>query len=62
LDGITLLIFANKQDLQDALSPEALSEEFNLKNVKNINWHIQGCNAKEGTGIKEGLDFIVDSL
>lgn len=39
-----------------------ITEKFNLSEVKNHNWQIQACSAKNGEGLKEGLDWLTDRL
>ena len=48
LMGASVLIFANKQDLQDALTVEELTEKLCLHTIKTHDWHIQSCCATTG--------------
>ena len=48
LMGASVLIFANKQDLQDALTVEELTEKLCLHTIKTHDWHIQSCCAITG--------------
>mmetsp|Transcript_20591 Transcript_20591/g.57912 ORF Transcript_20591/g.57912 Transcript_20591/m.57912 type:complete len:182 (-) Transcript_20591:275-820(-) len=59
LGGIPLLVFANKQDLLQATPADEISEALNLKGIKDRNWSIQACSAKEGTGLQDGMEWIV---
>ena len=43
-----VLIFANKQDLKDALTVEELTQKLQLHNIKSHDWHIQSCCAVSG--------------
>ena len=43
-----VLIFANKQDLKDALTVEELTQKLQLHNIKGHDWHIQSCCAVSG--------------
>jgi len=52
-----LLIYANKQDLPNSLTPKELCEKFNLLKLRR-KWFIQGTNAVKGEGLYEGLDWI----
>lgn len=36
-----VLIFANKQDLKDSLTPAEISEALSLHSIRNHDWHIQ---------------------
>lgn len=60
LQGVPLLVFANKQDLMSALSTDEISDLLNLKNITGRPWIIQPCSAKDGEGLKEGVEWIVD--
>jgi len=57
LKDAAILVFANKQDLADAVSPESLTTELNLSSITNRQWAIFGSSAKEGTGLTEGFDW-----
>jgi len=65
LAGASLLIFANKQDIQGALSSEEIVSVLELdKNdkYKNRHWSIQSCSAVTGEGLVAGMDWIVDDI
>lgn len=47
-----LLVFANKQDLLNALSPGELSAGLNLHVIRDRQWQIIGCSAKMGEGLQ----------
>ncbi len=57
-----LLVFANKQDMSTAMKVEEISEKLSLSKIKNRTWTIFKTSATTGQGIKEGLDFLVQSL
>merc|ERR1711934_275946 len=46
LAGIPLLIFANKQDLLQAVPANEISETLALDKIKDRTWQIQACSAK----------------
>lgn len=62
LRDAVLLVFANKQDLPNALSVQKITEKLNLNNVKNRAWYIQATCATTGDGIYEGLDWLSNKL
>ncbi|KAK9686950.1 ADP-ribosylation factor-like protein 5A [Basidiobolus ranarum] len=62
LKTASLLILANKQDLQSALTAAQISEALSLTSLTDRQWHIQACSALTGFGLFEGLDWIVDRL
>ncbi|XP_077442059.1 E3 ubiquitin-protein ligase TRIM23 [Vanacampus margaritifer] len=58
-----LLIFANKQDVPGAVSVEEMTELLSLhKLCCGRSWHIQGCDARSGVGLHEGLDWLSRQL
>lgn len=64
LRNAVLLVYANKQDLPNAVSCPLLMEKLGLTSgsLKNRNWHIQGTVAHTGTGLYEGLDWVIGAL
>ena len=59
LNGMPLLIYANKQDLNLALSADEILSELNLDKINDRNWTIIACSALTKEGINEGLDWII---
>ena len=62
LKDCAVLIFANKQDINGALSPGEVSEKLGMSNLKGRSWLVQGSSAITGQGLKEGLDWIVSVI
>lgn len=62
LKGAPLLIYANKQDLPGALSPNEIIEKMGLRQIKGREWVVQGTSALEGKGLNEGLDWMAEAL
>jgi ADP-ribosylation factor-like protein 3 len=62
LAGASLLVLANKSDLVTALPPGEVSTALTLHTIRDRKWHIQGCSAKTGEGIQEGLEWAVRNL
>ena len=62
LNKIPLLILANKQDLSNALQPKLISDKLLLNSIRDRCWSIQSCSAKNGDGLKEGLQWILTIL
>ncbi|CAN0282367.1 unnamed protein product, partial [Hapterophycus canaliculatus] len=57
----TVLVLANKQDAPGAVSPPAMERAFDLSSRTDGNtwkWAVQGCSAKQGLGLKEGMDWL----
>lgn len=57
-----ILVFANKQDLRNALSPADTCEALGLPQMKGRKWHVQGAIATRGEGLYEGLDWLSTTL
>ena len=53
-----LLVFANKQDLPNAMSAAVVSEKLGLHSLRHRQWYIQACCATTGDGLYEGLDWL----
>jgi ADP-ribosylation factor-like protein 3 len=62
LEGVPVLIFANKQDLLNAATAEEIGEALNLVTINDRAWHIQPCSAKEGDGLEEGVEWVIESM
>ncbi|KAF9780066.1 ARF SAR [Thelephora terrestris] len=63
LNGVPLLVFCNKQDVEGALKPEKISEELGLAGgEKGREWSVRGSCALKGEGLEEGLDWLVNAI
>lgn len=62
LTDIPLVIFANKQDLLNAMTAAELSEELHLSSIRDRVWQIFPCSAKENSGILVGMEFLANEL
>lgn len=65
LRNCPLLIYANKQDLPNSLSPSQLVDKLQLSsnsNIRHREWHCQGAVAVSGQGLYEGLDWLSETL
>jgi len=62
LEGVPVLIIANKQDLRDAMSAAELSSALALSDIKGHDWHLQVAVATKGEGLTEGFDWIAQRL
>jgi small GTP-binding protein len=58
LRDVVILIYANKQDLPQAINPTEIGERLKLRSIVNHAWHIQGTSATTGEGLYEGLDWL----
>ncbi|XP_053740026.1 ADP-ribosylation factor 1 [Synchiropus splendidus] len=62
LRGAVLLVFANKQDLPNAMSTSEITEKLKLPTLRNRHWYIQSTCATTGDGLYEGLDWLSAQL
>ena len=58
LMGVSVLIFANKQDLFNSAKASEIAEGLHLHTIRDRAWHIQACSAVSGEGVKDGLNWI----
>ena len=57
-----LLIFANKQDLPQATNCSQITDQLDLRELKDRPWYIQSTCAKKGEGLVEGLTWLADTV
>merc|ERR1711865_13684 len=57
-----VLVFANKQDLPNAMPAAEITEKLGLNNMCNRQWFIQSACATTGDGLYEGLDWMSRTL
>lgn len=62
LRDATLLVFANKQDLPNAMSPAEIIDKLQLNDLRARQWFIQPTCATQGDGLYEGLDWLSAKL
>ena len=62
LAKVPILVFANKQDKNDALQPNEIMEQMNLGAITGRKWSINACVATEGTGVVEGMKWLVETV
>jgi len=57
-----LLVFANKQDLPNAMSAAEMTDKLGLHSLRNRNWYIQATCATSGEVLYEGLYWLSNQL
>ncbi|XP_070774383.1 ADP-ribosylation factor 1 [Enoplosus armatus] len=62
LRDAVLLVFANKQDLPNAMNAAELTDKMNLHSLRQRHWFIQATCATSGNGLYEGLDWLSSQL
>ena len=60
LSGLPLAIFANKQDLDMALSAEEILEHLGLDEIMDRKWTIIASSALTKQGLSTGLNWIIE--
>eukprot|EP01083_Nonionella_stella_P100781 284714_1 len=64
LEGVPLLVFANKMDLPNALNLEQVTDCLKLNKIhqKDRLWHIESSCATTGDGLYEGLEWLMETM
>jgi len=51
------MVFANKQDLEGAMTPSEISNALGLSALKNRTWSIFKTSALKGDGLEEAMEW-----
>ncbi|PWN52694.1 ARF/SAR superfamily [Violaceomyces palustris] len=62
LAGATILILANKQDIQGSMSAPEIATRLGLEEIRSHSWRIQPCSAYTGENLLQGLDWCVQDV
>ncbi|KAJ2656622.1 ADP-ribosylation factor-like protein 2 [Coemansia sp. RSA 1200] len=62
LAGASLLVFANKQDIQGAMSEDDIRQQLELDLLTTHHWSIRGCSAVTGSNLLDGIKWIVSDI
>eukprot|EP00891_Asterochloris_glomerata_P004316 jgi/Astpho2/4316/Aster-07405 len=57
-----LLVFANKQDLPNAMNAAEITDKLGLHSLRQRHWYIQSTCATSGEGLYEGLDWLSSNI
>ncbi|KAF9896838.1 Arf GTPase arf1 [Lobosporangium transversale] len=57
-----LLVFANKQDLPNAMNAAEITDKLGLHSLRQRSWYIQATCATSGDGLYEGLEWLSNNL
>ena len=57
-----LLVFANKQDLPNAMAAAEITDKLGLTSLRARTWYIQSTCATSGDGLFEGLEWLSTNL
>jgi len=62
LRNALLLVFANKQDLPNAMNAAEVTDKLGLHSLRQRAWYIQSTCATSGDGLYEGLEWLASAL
>mmetsp|Transcript_7750 Transcript_7750/g.10801 ORF Transcript_7750/g.10801 Transcript_7750/m.10801 type:complete len:238 (-) Transcript_7750:2580-3293(-) len=62
LHDAAILVFANKQDLPNAMPVDEITDKLGLLSLRDREWFIQPLCAISGHGLYEGFDWLSDTL
>ncbi|KAN0140214.1 ADP-ribosylation factor family domain containing protein [Lactarius tabidus] len=62
LAGASLLVFANKQDVQGSMTEKEIEQVLDLPGIKSHQWNIVSCSAVTGHNLLEGLNWVVGEV
>lgn len=56
-----LVVFANKQDMEQAMTPTEVANALGLPALKDRKWQIFKTSATKGIGLEEAMEWYVKS-
>ncbi|KAJ3681013.1 hypothetical protein LUZ60_015502 [Juncus effusus] len=62
LRDAVLLVFANKQDLPNAMNAAEITDKLGLHSLRQRHWYIQSTCATSGEGLYEGLEWLSNNI
>uniref|UniRef100_A0A803NNL2 ADP-ribosylation factor n=1 Tax=Cannabis sativa TaxID=3483 RepID=A0A803NNL2_CANSA len=62
LSNATLLVFANKKDLPNAMPVSEITNQLSLHSLSHRRWLVQHTSATSGEGLYEGLDWLANNI
>ncbi|XP_042009220.1 uncharacterized protein LOC121757805 [Salvia splendens] len=62
LRDAVVLVFANKQDLPNAMNAAEITDKLGLHSFRDRHWYIQSACATSGEGLYEGLDWLSNNI
>ncbi|KAH7374785.1 ADP-ribosylation factor 4 [Plectosphaerella cucumerina] len=60
LSGASLLVFANKTDVNGCMDEEEILQGLRLESIRTHRWNILRCSAMTGANLEEGLAWVVE--
>ena len=62
LKNVPVLAYGNKADLQNCLGPDEIIEKLEMNDITGRDWSLYACSALKGTGVKDGIKWILEKL
>lgn len=62
LKNAILCVFANKQDMEGAMTPSEVANALGLPSLKNRKYQIFKTSAVKGTGLDEAMEWLANAL
>uniref|UniRef100_A0A914WN99 Uncharacterized protein n=1 Tax=Plectus sambesii TaxID=2011161 RepID=A0A914WN99_9BILA len=62
MNGVPVVVLANKQDMPNAVEPGRLVETLGLLKMAQRPWHVRGTCATSGAGLYEGLFELAEMI
>ncbi|PON74673.1 Small GTP-binding domain containing protein [Parasponia andersonii] len=62
LSNASLLVYANKKDLPNAMSVTEMTDKLGLHSLHHRHWYVQYTSATSGEGLYEGLDWLFNNI
>ncbi|KAL7151030.1 hypothetical protein ABFS83_04G004200 [Erythranthe nasuta] len=62
LRDAVVLVFANKQDLPNAMNDAEITDKLGLRSLGERHWHVQSTCATYGVGLQEGLEWLSNNV
>ncbi|XP_037951861.1 ADP-ribosylation factor-like protein 6 [Teleopsis dalmanni] len=59
---IPILLFANKQNSEDAMSSSKIATVLGLNEINNNPWYISSSEAISGVGLEEGIQWLAEQI
>ncbi|OMJ16609.1 ADP-ribosylation factor 6 [Smittium culicis] len=62
MKDVLLLVFANKQDLPNAMTPSEVTQSLGLHLMRDRQWYVHPSCATTGEGLFEGLNWLSQNI
>jgi len=62
LAGVPVLVLANKQDLENAMTAAAIMKDLDLGTHKDRWINVSACSAKTGEGLEDAMKLLIEEL